>query len=50
MYFQTYMSVLSLVTYSQWRLRPVTAVPSGPLFVDAGNAADIITLSGKGIH
>jgi simple sugar transport system substrate-binding protein len=50
MYFQTYMSVLSLVTYCQWRLRPVTAVPSGPLFVDAGNAADIITLSGKGIH
>jgi simple sugar transport system substrate-binding protein len=50
MYFQTYMSVMSLVTYSQWRLRPVTAVPSGPLFVDASNAADIITLSSKGIH
>jgi simple sugar transport system substrate-binding protein len=50
MYFQTYMSVMSLVTYSTWRLRPVTAVPSGPLFVDAGNAADIIALSAKGIH
>lgn len=50
MFFQTYMSVMSLVTYSTWRLRPVTAVPSGPLFVDADNAADIITLSAKGIH
>ena len=50
MFFQTYMSVMSLVTYSEWRLRPVTAVPSGPLFVDASNAADIITLSSKGIH
>ena len=50
MFFQTYMSVMSLVTYSTWRLRPVTAVPSGPLFVDASNAPDIITLSAKGIH
>jgi simple sugar transport system substrate-binding protein len=50
MFFQTYMSVMGLVTYSTWRLRPVTAVPSGPLFVDSGNAADIITLSAKGIH
>jgi simple sugar transport system substrate-binding protein len=50
MFFQTYMSVLSLVTYSTWRLRPVTAVPSGPLFVDASNAPEIITLSSKGIH
>jgi simple sugar transport system substrate-binding protein len=50
MFFQTYMSVMSLVTFSTWRLRPVSAVPSGPLFVDASNAADIITLSSKGIH
>jgi simple sugar transport system substrate-binding protein len=50
MFFQTYMSVMTLVTYSTWRLRPVTAVPSGPLFVDASNAADIIALSSKGIH
>jgi simple sugar transport system substrate-binding protein len=50
MFFQTYMSVMSLVSYSTWRLRPVTAVPSGPLFVDASNAPDIITLSAKGIH
>jgi simple sugar transport system substrate-binding protein len=50
MFFQTYMSVMSLVTYSTWRLRPVTAVPSGPLFVDAKTAPDIITLSAKGIH
>jgi simple sugar transport system substrate-binding protein len=50
MFFQTYMSVMSLVTFSTWRLRPVAAVPSGPLFVDSSNAADIITLSAKGIH
>jgi simple sugar transport system substrate-binding protein len=50
MFLQTYLSVMSLVTYSTWRLRPVTAVPSGPLFVDASNAADIIALSAKGIH
>jgi simple sugar transport system substrate-binding protein len=50
MFFQTYMSIMSLVTYSTWRLRPVTAVPSGPLFVDKANATDIITLSAKGIH
>lgn len=50
MYFQTYMAILSLVTYVQYRLRPVTAVPSGPLFVDQKGAADIIKLSGAGIH
>jgi simple sugar transport system substrate-binding protein len=50
MYFQTYMSVLSLVTYSQWRLAPVTAVPSGPLFVDADSADTILKLSAEGIH
>ena len=50
MYLQTYMSVLSLVTWAQYRLRPVTAVPSGPLFVDADNAAEIIELSAQGIH
>jgi len=50
MYFQTYMAILSLVTYAQYRLRPVTAVPSGPLFVDQESAADIIKLSGEGIH
>jgi len=50
MYFQTYMAILSLVTYAQYRLRPVTAVPSGPLFVDQESAADIMKLSGEGIH
>jgi len=50
MFFQTYMSVMSLVSYSTWRLRPVTAVPTGPLFVDESNATDIIALSSKGIH
>jgi simple sugar transport system substrate-binding protein len=50
MFFQTYMSVMTLVSYSTWRLRPVAPVPSGPLFVDASNAADIISLSSKGIH
>jgi simple sugar transport system substrate-binding protein len=50
MYFQTYQSVMSLVSYAQWRLAPVAAVPSGPLFVDAGSANDIIKLSAQGIH
>ncbi len=50
MYFQTYMSVMSLVAYTQWRLGPVAAVPSGPLFVDAKSANDIIKLSSEGIH
>jgi simple sugar transport system substrate-binding protein len=50
MYLQTYQSVASLVTYTQYRLAPVTAVPSGPLFVDQKSAAEIIKLSGQGIH
>ncbi len=50
MYLQTYLSVLSLVTWAQYRLRPVTALPTGPLFVDADNAAEIIELSAQGIH
>jgi simple sugar transport system substrate-binding protein len=50
MFLQTYMSVMTLVSYSTWRLRPVTAVPTGPLFVDESNATDIIALSSKGIH
>lgn len=50
MYLQTYQSVASLVTYAQYRLAPVTAVPSGPLFVDQESAADIIKLSSQGIH
>lgn len=50
MYFQTYQAVSSLVTFSQYRLAPVTAVPSGPLFVDKDSADEIIKLSGQGIH
>jgi simple sugar transport system substrate-binding protein len=50
MYLQTYLAILSLVTYAQYRLRPVTAVPSGPLFVDQSSASDIIKLSSEGIH
>jgi simple sugar transport system substrate-binding protein len=50
MYLQTYLSVLSLVTYVQYRLAPATAVPTGPLFVDQQNAEEIIKLSGEGIH
>ena len=50
MYLQTYLSVVSLVTWAQYRLAPVTAVPTGPLFVDADNAAEIIELSAQGIH
>jgi simple sugar transport system substrate-binding protein len=50
MFFQTYMAVMSLVTYAQWRIGPVAAVPSGPLFVDAKSAGTILNLSAKGIH
>jgi simple sugar transport system substrate-binding protein len=50
MFLQTYLAILSLVTYAQYRLRPVTAVPSGPLFVDQESAQDIIELSAEGIH
>jgi simple sugar transport system substrate-binding protein len=50
MYLQTYQSVASLVTWAQYRLRPVAAVPSGPLFVERDNADEIIELSGQGIH
>jgi simple sugar transport system substrate-binding protein len=50
MFFQTYMAVMSLVTYAQWRIGPVAAVPSGPLFVDAKSAGTILNLSSKGIH
>jgi simple sugar transport system substrate-binding protein len=50
MYLQTYQSVASLVTWTQYRLAPVDAVPTGPLFVDRESAADIIELSGQGVH
>ncbi len=50
MFFQTYMSVVALVNFIQYRVSPVTAVPSGPNFVDAANANDILKLSEQGIH
>jgi simple sugar transport system substrate-binding protein len=50
MYLQTYLSTVSLVTFIQYRVSPVTAVPSGPLFVDAKSANDILKLSAQGIH
>lgn len=50
MYLQTYQSVVSLVTWVQYRLAPVSPVPTGPLFVDAENAQEIIELSEDGIH
>jgi simple sugar transport system substrate-binding protein len=50
MFLQTYMSVMTLVSWATLRLRPVAAVPTGPLFVDSSNATDIIALSSKGIH
>jgi simple sugar transport system substrate-binding protein len=50
MYYQTYEAISSLVTHAQYRLGPVTAVPSGPLFVDAKSAGDILKLSSLGIH
>ena len=50
MFLQTYASAVTLVTYIQYRLRPVTAVPTGPLFVTKDDAQEILTLSGEGIH
>src|SRR4051812_49731289 len=32
--FRSYMSVMTLVSWATLRLRPVAAVPTGPLFVD----------------
>jgi simple sugar transport system substrate-binding protein len=50
MYLQTYQSIVTLVTWIQYRLSPVTAVPTGPSFVTADNAQEILKLSGEGIH
>jgi simple sugar transport system substrate-binding protein len=50
MFLQTYQSVVTLVTWIQYRLSPVTAVPTGPSFVTADNAQEILKLSGEGIH
>ena len=50
MFLQTYQSARTLVDYIQYRLSPVTAVPTGPSFVTKDNAQDIIKLSAEGIH
>jgi simple sugar transport system substrate-binding protein len=50
MFLQTYASAVTLTNWIQYRLSPVTAVPTGPSFVTKDNAQDIIELSGQGIH
>jgi simple sugar transport system substrate-binding protein len=50
MFLQTYASAVTLVTYIQYRLSPVTAVPTGPSFVTKDDAQEILKLSGEGIH
>jgi simple sugar transport system substrate-binding protein len=50
MFLQTYASAVTLINWIQYRLAPVTAVPTGPSFVTEDNAQDIIELSGQGIH
>ncbi len=50
MFLQTYASVVTLVTYIQWLLNPVTAVPTGPDFVTTEDAEQILELAGRGIH
>jgi simple sugar transport system substrate-binding protein len=50
MFLQTYQSVVTLVTWIQYRLSPVTAVPTGPAFVTQETAQQILKLSGEGIH
>jgi simple sugar transport system substrate-binding protein len=48
MFLQTYLSVVDLVTYIQYRRSPVTSVPSGPNFVTAQDAQELIELSAGG--
>jgi simple sugar transport system substrate-binding protein len=50
MFLQTYASAVTLVNWIQYRLSPVTAVPTGPAFVTEDDAQDILKLSGEGIH
>jgi simple sugar transport system substrate-binding protein len=50
MFLQTYASAVTLVNWIQYRLSPVTAVPTGPSFVTKDTAAEIIKLSADGIH
>jgi simple sugar transport system substrate-binding protein len=50
MFLQTYASIVTLVTWIQYRLSAVTAVPTGPAFVTADTAQQILKLSGQGIH
>jgi len=50
MFLQTYASAVTLINWIQYRLSPVTAVPTGPSFVTKDNAQDIIELSSAGIH
>ena len=50
MFLQTYLSALTLINYVQFRLTPVTEVPTGPSFVTRENAQEIIELSSQGIH
>ncbi|BBL79208.1 sugar ABC transporter substrate-binding protein [Rubrobacter xylanophilus] len=50
MFLQTYLSAVTLATYILWRLSPVSAAPTGPSFVTADNAEEIIELAGRGIH
>jgi simple sugar transport system substrate-binding protein len=50
MFLQTYASAVTLINWIQYRLSPVTAVPTGPSFVTKDNAQNIIKLSSEGIH
>jgi simple sugar transport system substrate-binding protein len=50
MFLQTYLSVLALINYIQYRVTPVGAVTSGPNFVTGENAQEILELSDKGFH
>ncbi|WP_273847381.1 sugar ABC transporter substrate-binding protein [Rubrobacter calidifluminis] len=50
MFLQTYLSVVTLTTYIQYLLSPVSAVPTGPDFVIRDMADKFIKLSRQGIH
>jgi simple sugar transport system substrate-binding protein len=50
MFLQTYLSVLALINYIQYRVTPIGAVTSGPNFVTGEDAQEILELSDKGFH
>jgi simple sugar transport system substrate-binding protein len=49
-FLQGYLPITFLTTYAQYRVSPVTAVPTGPSFVTKDNAQQVIKLSAEGVR